>query len=303
MELYQIRYFLTIAEVKSFTKASEQLYVSQPSLSAGIKKLEQELDVVLFERGGRRILLTAAGQRFQESAQAILAAYQSARHDLQQLKEQPTLQIGILHTLRSSNIAKIIGAFHKQYSHVTVVVLSGHLQDLQDWLEQGKIDLAITWLREQDNLQNSQFLFHQPLTLAIPHHHKFAQAKSVCLADLDGQPYIERINCEFWRAYDKMFEAAGVKPNIVYSANNEEWVISLIQEGMGISIMPTWADLTTIIYVPMTDLSLSRTIGLRWRSQQELKPLEWFRDFAMEHDWQVEVSPNEIQTNDFNGFI
>lgn len=242
--------------------------------------------------------MTPAGQRFQESAKAILAAYQSARQDLQTLKDQPTLRIGTLHTLRSHNIAKLIGAFRQQYPQVTVVVLNGYLQDMKDWLEQGKIDVAITWLQEQDSADNSQFLFHQPLTLAVPADHTLGQSKSACLADLDGQPYIERINCEFWRAYDKLFEAAGVRPNIVYSSNNEEWVISLIQVGMGMSIMPVWADLTTITYVSMTDLSLSRTIGLRWRKQQMLQPLEWFCNFSMEHDWQIEIPLDDLHVNE-----
>jgi DNA-binding transcriptional LysR family regulator len=68
MDLYQINYFLAIVETGSFTKAADSLFVSQPSLSAGIKKLEQELGVVLLERGGRKVLLTAAGNLFLEKA-------------------------------------------------------------------------------------------------------------------------------------------------------------------------------------------------------------------------------------------
>lgn len=287
MDLYQIRYFLTIADIGSFTKAAEQLYVSQPSLSAGIKKLEQELDVILFERGRRRVLLTPAGLIFKKRAEAIVAEYESARLDLQRLKEQPTLRIAMLQSLRSNSIAKIIGAFRQQYPNVIITICNGYLEDMQIWLEQGKVDLAFTWLPDQGNAQNSQFLFHQPLTLAVPNDHVFAQAKGLRLADLEGQPYIERLNCEFWRAYQDLFDDAGITPNIVYASNNEEWVISLIQVGMGMSIMPIWTDLNRLTYVPMTDLSLSRTIGLRWRNQQVSETLDWFRNFLMEYDWQV----------------
>ena len=285
MDLYQIRYFLKIAEVGSFTKAAEQLYVSQPSLSAGIKKLEQELDVTLFERGGRGILLTPAGRLFQERSQAILAEYQSVRQDLENLKDRPTLRIATLHSIRSNAMAQIIGTFHQQHPKVTIELCNGYLQDLQNWLDQGKVDLALTWLQEQDDPQNSQFLFHQPLTLAVPQDHPFAQARSLCLADLDGQPYIKRLNCEFWQIYPKLFESAGVKPQIVYASNNEEWAISLIQAGMGMSIMPIWNDLDNVTYVPMTDLSLSRTIGLQWRSQQTLDAVDWFRNFMVGCNW------------------
>jgi len=79
MELYQIQYFLTIAEVGSFNKATEKLFVSQPSLSAGIKKLEKELDIDLFERTGKGVILTSAGKLFQEKAQEIIAQYRSVK--------------------------------------------------------------------------------------------------------------------------------------------------------------------------------------------------------------------------------
>jgi hypothetical protein len=63
------------------------------------------------------------------------------------------------------------------------------------------------------------------------------------------------------------------------------------------SIMPIWSDLTMITYVPMTDLSLSRTIGLRWRKQQMMQPLEWFCNFATEHDWQIAAPLQDIQVD------
>ncbi|NEO87564.1 MAG: LysR family transcriptional regulator [Spirulina sp. SIO3F2] len=287
MDLYQIRYFLTIAELGSFTKAADQLFISQPSLSVGIKKLEQELGISLFERRGRGVLLTPAGQVFQEKAQGIVAQYQAVRQDLEQFKEHPTLRVGTLHSIRGYNLAQLIGAFHAEYPNVTIELHNGYLQELQDWLDQGKVDVSMTWLQEQDDSNTSQLLFHQPLTLAVPESHTFARLRSVKLTDLDGQPYIARLNCEFWRSYPKLFESAGIEPQIVYSSTNEEWVISLIRAGMGMSIMPIWTDLECITYVPMLDLSLSRAIGLKWRSQQAFEAVAWFREFAMAHDWQV----------------
>lgn len=287
MDLYQIRYFLTIAELGNFTKAAEKLYVSQPSLSAGIKKLERELDAKLFERGGRNVILTPAGHLFQDRARAIESEYQSVHQDLKILKNQPTLRIATLHSIRGNSMAEIIGAFQARHPNIAIEILNGHLQNLQEWLEQGKVDMTLTWLGEKDNPQNSQFLFHQPLALAVPHNHALALAKSTCIADLNGQPYIKRLNCEFWQTYPKIFESADCKPRMVYSSNNEEWVISLIQASVGVSIMPMWSNLTNIIYLPLTDLSLSRTIGLKWRGRHKIEAVDWFRDFVVAQDWQV----------------
>ncbi len=287
MDLYQIRYFMTIAETNSFTKAAERLYVSQPSLSAGIKKLEKELGVVLFERGGRRVLLTPAGHFFLEKAENILREYNSALHVIKGFKDRPLLRLGTLHTIRGCNLARLIGAYREKYPNVIIELYNSHLEELRDWLEQGKIDLAVTSLEHSDDPKTSQELFQQRLLLAVAPSHPFAQRTSIHLADLEGEPIIERIHCEIWRAYPHMFEEAGFKPQIVYWADSEEWVISLVQVGLGVSIMPVWPELNNINYVSIADLSLDRTVGLKWRSQQESEAVDWFRIFATSHDWQV----------------
>ena len=287
MDLYQIRYFLAIAETSSFTKAAERLYVSQPSLSAGIKKLEKEMGVVLFERGGRKVLLTPAGEFFLKKAENILKEYQSALHVLKGFKDSPTLKLGTLHTIRGCNLARLIGAYRQQHPNVTIELYNSHLEELQDWLEQGKIDLAITSLGHNEDSKTSQELFRQKLLLAVSPEHPFARRSSIQLADLEGEPLIERIHCEIWRAYPHLFEEAGIQPQIVYWADNEEWVISLVQVGLGLSIMPVWQGLTNIKYVSIADLNLDRLVGLKWRSQQESEVVDWFRIFATSHDWQV----------------
>lgn len=287
MDLYQIRYFLAIAETSSFTKAAERLFVSQPSLSAGIKKLEKEMGVILFERGGRKVLLTPAGEFFLEKAENILREYQSALHVLRGFKDRPTLKLGTLHTVRGCNLARLIGAYRQNHPNVTIELHNSHLEELQDWLEQGKIDLAITSFGKNEDAKTSQELFQQKLLLAVPPEHPFSQRSSVNLQDLEGEPLIERIHCEIWRAYPHLFEDAGFQPKIVYWADNEEWVISLVQVGLGLSIMPVWKNLLNVTYVPIADRSIDRIIGLKWRSQQDSEVVDWFRVFATSHDWQV----------------
>lgn len=287
MDLYQIRYFLAIAETKSFTRAAERLFVSQPSLSAGIKKMERELGVTLFERGGRKVLLTSSGDFFLEKAQNILKEYQSTLDAFQDFKERPVLRLGTLHTIRGSNLARLIGAFRQKHPNVIIELHNSHLEELTASLEEGKIDLAITSISPNEVSKTCQKLFEQKLLLAVSPEHSFAHRNSINFADLEGEPLIERVHCELWRANPKMYEEAGINAQVVYWADHEEWVISLIQVGLGISIMPVWQDLTSIVYIPITDANLNRTIGLKWRSQQESEVVDWFRIFATSHDWQV----------------
>ncbi len=285
MDLYQVRYFLTIAETGTFSRAAERLYLSQPSLSAGIKKLEQELGVALFERGGRRTVLTAAGQAFKERATVIMAQYQAALHELKGFNDRPTLKVGVLSTLRVSELADLVHSFQQQYPHVTLEMYDHPADALQDKLTQGAVDVAITMLGQQDDAQTSTLLFTQPLLLAVPARHPLAQRTSVRLAELDGQPYIDRVNCEFFKQECQLLEAQKISPQIVYRASHEEWVISLVKAGLGMSMMPYWRGLTDIVYLPVVDVDFQRRVGIKWRLQCS-EMVEQFCRFATSHNWE-----------------
>ena len=284
MDLYQINYFIAIAEYGGFSIAAEHLNVSQPSLSNGIKKLEKELGVVLFERGGRRALLTPAGQSFVEQAKNIREQYRSALNKIRDFQARPILKLGVVCTLRISSISNLVSRFRLQYPHIALELRDSHIDEIDYWLEEGEIDLALTVLRGNENPKIALNLFQQSLRLAVCETHPFAQRDTISLAELDGQPYIKRINCEFWREFPHLYESAGVQLHIVYIANQEEWVIHLIRAGLGISVMPEWNNLLGVKYVSVENISLCRTIGLKWRSHQNLELVNLFRDFTTTQD-------------------
>jgi len=285
MDLYQIRYFMAIVETGGFTRAADRLFVSQPSLSAGIKKLERELGVTLFERGGRRATLTTAGKFFLEKATIILSEYQATLQKLKEFQQQPTLRIGTLRTIRVASLAKLLCAFQKQHPTVLLELQDGTVHGLQEWLEIGDIDLAITVLDRED-AKISLPLFQQRRMLAVSKTHPFAQRSSVKLADLQAQPFIKRSHCELYSETEQLLKAKAIQAPIVYRAEHEEWVIALVAAGLGITIMPEWKEEQAIAYIPIADLPLHRTIGLVWRTGQHSEVIEQFRVFAASHDWQ-----------------
>ncbi|MBV8884141.1 MAG: LysR family transcriptional regulator [Chroococcidiopsidaceae cyanobacterium CP_BM_RX_35] len=282
--MYQIRYFVAIVETGSFTKAAERLFVSQPSLSAGIKKLEQELGVILFERGGRRAVLTSAGKFFLEKATIILNEYQATLRELKGFHTQPTLRLGTLRTIRIDSLAGLIGTFQTQYPNVLIELLDGTPAELQDWLEQGEIDLSMTVL-SSEGTKNSLALFHQRRSLAVSVKHPFAQRGTVQLMDLNGQPYIDRMHCELWGETRELFDSRAFVPRIVYRADREEWVLSLIAAGLGVAIMPEWQNIPAVAYIPIADLPLHRTVSLCWRTRSESDVIDKFCAFATSHNW------------------
>lgn len=295
MDLYQVRYFLTIAETGNFSRAAERLYLSQPSLSTGIKKLEHELGVTLFERGGRRTVLTPAGRSFLQKATVIMEQYQAALHELKGFHDQPILRVGVLSTMRVAELADLVSMFQHHHPNVTIELHDGTLGTLRDGLAQGEIDVALTVLSirasadasVRNDPQTSLALFRQPLLLAAPQSHPFAQRASIRLSELHGQPFIDRINCEFFQQECQILDAANVCPKVIYRASHEEWVISLIKAGLGISIMPYWRGLSGIVYLSISDLDFQRTIGIKWRQHQNSELVEQFCHFAASHNWEA----------------
>jgi DNA-binding transcriptional LysR family regulator len=288
MRFEQIQYFLAIVETGNFSRAAEQLLISQPSLSSAIRKLEGELGVILFERGGRRTQLTPPGQVFLEKAQKLLEDYEQLRYQLRDFQEQPILRLGLISTLRIVCISPLIRCFREQYPNVILELHSSHFEGLNHLLANRDIDLAITALLEKKpNPQTTFSLFNQQLQLAVPESHPFAEQKLINLSDLNNQPYIERINCEFWRACPNLYESAGVFPNIIYRADCEEWVISLIQAGWGMSVMPQWQNIPGIVYCSVAGVDLNRTIGLTWNEPNPLEVVEQFRAVAEQQNWQL----------------
>lgn len=296
MNLDLLRYFLAIAETGNFTRAAERTLISQPSLSSGIKKLERELGVILFERGGRLTQLTPAGQVFLEKAQKILQDYELALYQLRDYQKQLSLRLGVLSTLSIASVSELIQRFRQHHPDVILELQSSHLDNLNFWLADKAIDLAITVLDEaNDKSENCLTLFRQRLLLAVPSTHSFAQRSMIVLQDLDNQPYIQRINCEFWRASPEIYELAGVTPNIIYRADCEEWVIALIQAGLGMSIMPEWPNLSGLVYQPVAELDLNRTIGLKWNPRDRLDVVDLFRGSVAQNGCvaKIEAYPEE----------
>lgn len=290
MNLDQIHYFLAIVETESFTQAAEKLLLSQPSLSSAIKKLERELGVILFERGGRRTKLTPAGEIFLSKAKQILQDYEQALYQLRDFHKQPTLKLGLLSTLSIASVSGLIRCFRQQHPDIILELRSSHADNLNHWLTEKEIDLAITTLDETDNTHTSLKLFYQRFLLGVPHTHPFAQRDIINLSELDSQPYIQRINCEFWRADPQIYESAGVYPNMIYRAECEEWVIALIQSGFGISVMPEWQNLSDVVYIDVEGINLERTIGLKWNIKHNLNVVHLFRDLAAQQDWQLALA-------------
>src|SRR5215467_9750575 len=148
IELRHLRYFLAVAEEQHFTRAAQKLHVTQPTLSHQIRELEGQLSLPLFDRVGRRVKLTAAGETLLPHAQRVvreLAEAQTALDELHSLK-RGTLRVGIVQTINTCAIPEIVAHFSTAHPGVRVACAEMSVADIESELELGKLDLGISYL-------------------------------------------------------------------------------------------------------------------------------------------------------------
>jgi DNA-binding transcriptional LysR family regulator len=270
MDLSQLRYFLAVLETGNFTKAAEGLSVSQPSLSMGIKRLEQELGVLLFDRDSRKVSLSKAGQLFAERARLILAQYEAALSDFRVIQERMVLRLGCLRSLRLSTVCAVIAALRERHPELVVEIHDGTVEELKSLLDSGQIDIALTTLAGQESPEYSRTLHRQRLLLAMRSDHPLGQQDEVTLTHLAEEPFIDRLHCELRQRRNDLMDCCGLSQQVFYRTDNEELVLSLLQSHLMVTIMPEWNDLINVIYQPVTGLDLARTLGLVWQKQMAL---------------------------------
>jgi DNA-binding transcriptional LysR family regulator len=281
MNLNQLKYFLVIVETGSFTKASERLFITQPSLSVGIQKLEESLGVKLFERRKKKFSLTSAGRCFLKKAKDILDEIESVKEELRHhCSSFKVLRLGTLNTIAVVHLANLIRNFCKFYPNIVIEQLSGNILELRNWLENGDIDMAISILGDKEDKRTSQSLFQQSYSIAVTEDHPLAERKSLSFSELDRLPYIDRIHCEKRDELQRLFVARGVYPKTTYRATHDELSNALICAGIGLAIMPNQGSIPGIVHLPLSDLNLIRQVGLLWNPEQNLKTADLFREFS-----------------------
>src|SRR5262249_40616800 len=280
MDIYQIRYFLAVVDAGNFSRAAERVHVTQPTLSTGIKKLEDELGVTLFERTNREVKLTAAGEQFIKRARTIYREMEHAKDEMKASRTAAVLRIGLLKTMPMEPIAKLIHDFREIHPEVIIELVDDTDEDLRAQLRLDRIDLAITALRPDDKESVSQVILEEALYLAVNQAHPLARKRAVTLNDLHEQPFIERINCEVWVGVHDAIERCRIQPKSVYRAENDQSVITLIAAGLGVSIMPIRSNTQGVKFVPIENLTLKRRIGLLCQDLSRSLSLEHFCRFA-----------------------
>ncbi|MBT5187212.1 MAG: LysR family transcriptional regulator [Kordiimonadaceae bacterium] len=293
IENYQLRYFLAIVETGSFTKAAQRVFVTQPTLSAGIKKLETDLGSKLFDRSSKRVFLTESGTKFVPHAKSILYQLNLAETEIKSTGRSVLLRLGILMTIPTTIIQGILSAFNRETSGLMIELFEGTEQEIQNRLDQGKIDIAISIIRPALK-QDKTPLYKEGYSIAIADHHPLAQKETIHPADFAGEPTIVRSRCEILSETSRFFTDHNVRPRLVYNTSQDERALSMVAAGVGFTTMPDHYTVSGVKRIKMIGYDFEREIGLLKTSPQsdpeKQKLLDNFTSFTKTHLQEITVS-------------
>ena len=247
MELRQIRSFLSIAATLHFGRTAELIHLSQPALSLQIRALEEEVGVRLFERNRRKTTLTAAGLAFRDDATAAVSQLDQAirRARLAANGKLGLLKVGFISTAGNEIVPNIVRQFRDSNPEVEFSLHNILTTDQIQMLGDGSLDIGFLRLPIGEHPELEVVAVHrEPFVVVTPLSHMLAKRKRVALHELSGEDFVmyERSYAPgFHDLIFGMLRDAGVIPNVCQTAGQMPTLISLVDSGMGISILPASA--------------------------------------------------------------
>ena len=244
MNLRDLRYLVALAELRHFGKAAEACFVSQPTLSTQIRKLEDELGVALIERAPRRVMLTPIGRNVAERAQRILAEVSELREAAQRFRdpEAGTLRLGIFPTLGPYLLPHVIPQVRERFPQLELLLVEEKTEILLQQLREGRLDAAILAMPLHDDQLHAQFLFEEPFLLAVPKTHPLSSHEKISLEDLGRESLLllEDGHCLRDQALD-VCHLAGAGEKSGFRATSLETLRQMVASGVGITLLPKLA--------------------------------------------------------------
>lgn len=271
MNLRDLRYVAAIADTLNFSEAAQQCHVSQPTLSAQVKKLEEWLGVKIFERNNKTVLLTEAGQEIVASARRAIAEADHIK-ELGEVSRNPyagKFRLGAFPTLAPYYLPKIVPFIREIFPKLTLILVEEKTDILLRQLKEGKLDAALLALPLAGEALETKWIFDDLFYLALPSNHALASHASVTKNDLLTYPLmlLEEGHCLREQALE-VCSLLGGKETQGFRATSLETLREMVRAGTGMTLMPDIAlrkGERGIVYLPFADVQPKRQIALVWR--------------------------------------
>src|SRR6516165_10494325 len=281
MNLRDLRYLVALAEHKHFGRAAEASFVSQPTLSTQIKKLEDELGVALVERTPRKVLLTEVGREIAQRAREVLNEVDQIRAIARRTldPESGTVRLGIFPTLGPYLLPHVVPRIRERFPRLELLLVEEKTEVLLRQLREGRLDASILALPVHDDQLHAEFLFEEPFLLAVPEQHELAHRKALRLDDIADQSLLllEDGHCLRDQALE-VCHRAGASEKSGFRATSLETLRQMVAANVGMTLLPTLAVKPPVARSENIHLlqfrgdAPSRRIAMLWRKSSALAP-------------------------------
>jgi LysR family hydrogen peroxide-inducible transcriptional activator len=274
MNLRDLQYLVALAEHRHFGRAAAASFVSQPTLSTQIRKLEDELGVILIERGPRRVMFTRAGELVVAHARRILGEVHAMREQARRLSdpEAGTLRLGIFPTLGPYLLPHVIPELHRRFPRLELLLVEEKTHEVVAQLLDGRLDAGLLAMPIDHDRLHEEYLFTEPFLLAAPEHHPLAERSALRVNELEGESLLllEDGHCLRDQALE-VCASAGASERAGFRATSLETLRQMVAADVGITLLPALAALPPapptpgVRLIPFAAPPPARRIALVWR--------------------------------------
>ncbi|MCA9094899.1 MAG: LysR family transcriptional regulator [Planctomycetaceae bacterium] len=284
MDLDQLRYFLSVAERQNFTRAAQDLGISQPALSRSIQKLEEELGQPVFERKPRAASLTDAGMLLQARAQQVLTILEDTKAEITDDGRSGRIRLGAIPTIAPYFLPGILRRFSQDFPKATIVVQENTTDNLLKSCTQGEIDLAILALPVSAKYLEVEELFTEELLLVLPPEHPLLNRENIRLSDVEPYPFVllDEAHC-LTDNIVSFCRQRSFQPVAVERTSQLTMVQELVSLSHGVSMIPAMAQKLDQsdrrVYRSLSGKKPVRTIAVVWNPYRfQSRLIKAFRD-------------------------
>ena len=240
MNLKQLEAFYLVIKKKSFTRAAEELNVTQPAVSIQVKSLEKSLNLKLIQQVGKRMQLTEAGELLYQYAEKIFDLVSDANEKMRDFKKlmRGTLQIGTTKNYARYIMPSLLSEFQRRFPRIKVILDEGNSEDMAKSVIEKKNELALISQLNLDRKIKSIFFSTVEFVLVASPEHRFSQRKSISLRELNGEPVILREKGSGSRtAILRKFQEYGIWPSVIIEAGSLDFIVGYVKQNKGVSFM------------------------------------------------------------------
>ena len=240
MDFGQLEAFVQVTQHRSFSRAAEALQLTQPSITARIQALERELGEELFERGGRGVRMTDAGNAFLPHVDRILQALREGRDAVDEVRnvQLGSLRLGAAITISTYVLPRILSTFCERYPGLDVVIRTGRSEQVLQMLLSDEVHVALARTLAHPEVETVH-LYDDEIVLAVNRHHRFAASGRTTVAEAATEPIVlfDR-GSSYYGLINNFFRQASVIPNVAMELDSLEATKRMVEEGLGIALVP-----------------------------------------------------------------